>query len=278
MSFHSPLINVMVASARKAGRGLVRDFGEIEQLQVSRKGPADFVSQADLKAENLLVAELSKARPAVGFLREEGGETIGADPKYRWIIDPLDGTTNFLHGIPHFAISIAFEKEGEVIAAVIFNPVNDELFWAEKGKGAYFNDKRLRVAARRELRDAVVATGITHMGRPEPERFLQELNNVMGEVAGIRRFGAAALDLAYVAAGRFDAYWERNIGAWDMAAGLLMVREAGGVVSDLAGGPNLFQTGGVLAANDQLHRLFLGLVGDKALSKPYPPSVASAAT
>ncbi len=264
MSFRSPLINVMVAAARKAARGLVRDFGEVEQLQVSRKGPADFVSQADLKAERSLVADLSKARPAVGFLLEEGGETIGEDPKYRWIIDPLDGTTNFLHGIPHFAISIGFEKEGEMIAGVVFDPIHDELFWAEKGKGAYVNDRRLRVAGRRELREAVVATGITHLGRPEPDRFIRELSHLMVEVAGVRRSGSAALDLAYVAAGRYDGYWERNISPWDMAAGILLVREAGGLVTDLAGGSKLFETGNVLASNDVLHRPLLQYVGDKA--------------
>ncbi len=254
----------MVSAVRKAARGLVRDFGEVEQLQVSMKGPGDFVSQADLKTEKLLVAELTKARPAVGFLLEEGGEIIGEDPRYRWVIDPLDGTTNFLHGIPHFAISVAFEKEGEVLAGVVFDPIHDELFWAEKGKGAYVNDRRLRVAARRELRDCVIATGITHMGRPEPERFIKELADLMGQVAGVRRFGSAALDLAYVAAGRYDGYWERNIKAWDMAAGLLLVKEAGGVVSDLTGGVKLYETGGVLATNDILHRPLLKIVGDSA--------------
>jgi myo-inositol-1(or 4)-monophosphatase len=272
MSFRSPLINVMVAAVRKAARGLVRDFGEVEQLQVSLKGPGDFVSQADLKTEKLLVAELTKARPAVGFLLEEGGEIIGEDPRYRWVIDPLDGTTNFLHGIPHFAISIAFEKEGEVLAGVVFDPIHDELFWAEKGKGAYVNDRRLRVAARRELRDCVIATGITHMGRPEPERFIKELADLMGQVAGVRRFGSAALDLAYVAAGRYDGYWERNIKAWDMAAGLLLVKEAGGVVSDLTGGTKLYETGGVLATNDILHRPLLKIVGDSAHPAPSAPA------
>jgi myo-inositol-1(or 4)-monophosphatase len=258
MTLRSALINVMAGAARKAARGLVRDFGEVEQLQVSLKGPANFVSQADLKAEHLLVAELSKARPAVGFLLEEGGEKPGKDPKYRWIIDPLDGTTNFLHGVPHFAISIAFEKEGEILAGVVLDPVRDEMFWAEKGKGAFVNDRRLRVSARRELKDAVIATGIPHLGRPEPDRFRRELDAVMGEVAGVRRFGTASLDLAYVAAGRFDAYWERHLGAWDIAAGTIIVREAGGVVTDLEGGGDLLSGASILAAaNDALHRPLL---------------------
>lgn len=260
MTFRSALINVMVAAARKAARGLVRDFGEVENLQVSLKGPANFVSQADIRTEKLLVAELQRARPAVGFLLEEQGEIIGEDPKYRWIIDPLDGTTNFLHGIPHFAISIGFEREGELLAGVVFDPIHDELFWAEKGKGAYVNDRRLRVATRREARDAVIATGIPHLGRPEPERFIQELSRVMVNVAGVRRSGSAALDLAYVAAGRFDGYWERALGAWDMAAGILLVREAGGVVSDLDGQNEMFKTGAIIAANDHLHRPLLKLV------------------
>ena len=247
----SPLINVMVAAARKAGRALARDFGEVENLQVSRKGPADFVSSADLKAEKTLFEELSKARPGYGFLMEERGKVEGTDKTNTWIIDPLDGTTNFLHGIPHFAISIGLEREGLLAAGVIYNVVRDELFWAEKGAGAYLNDKRLRVAARVEMRDALFATGAPFMGRPGRETFLGELDRVLGQTAGIRRLGAASLDLAYVAAGRVDGFWERGLNAWDVAAGAVLVREAGGLVKEIDGG-DFLKTGNIIAANERL--------------------------
>jgi myo-inositol-1(or 4)-monophosphatase len=252
----SALLNVMVQAAMKAGRSLSRDFGEVQNLQVSLKGPGDYVSQADRKAEEIIHSELLRARPTYDFLGEEGGETKGTDGAHRWIVDPLDGTTNFLHGIPFFAVSIALERNGEIVGAVIFNPAMDELFTAERGGGAFLNDRRLRVAARKKLSDAVVATGIPHLGRGHHGKFLVELRNVMGEVAGVRRTGSAALDLAYTAAGRFDAYWEKNIAAWDIAAGMLLVREAGGYVTDLEGGNRMFESGTVLhkALKDVVHR------------------------
>lgn len=246
----SALMTVMIAAARKAGRTLARDFGEVEQLQVSIKGPANFVTAADHKAEEIIFRELSKARPGYSFLMEEGGEVEGADKSHRWIIDPLDGTTNFLHGIPMFAISIGLEREGQLVAGVIYNPISDELFTAEKGKGAFLNDKRrLRVAARKVIGDAVIATGIPHRGRPGHPGFLKEMETVMREVAGLRRTGSAALDLAWTAAGRFDGYWERNLKPWDLAAGIVIVREAGGIVTDLEGTEHMLDTGDVIAGN-----------------------------
>lgn len=252
MIVRSALLNVMMGAAQKAGRSLVRDFGEVEKLQVSMKGTSDFVSSADLRTERNLRRELEKARPAYGFLLEEGGEIAGNDPSNRWIVDPIDGTTNFLHGIPQFAISIALERDGEIIAGVVYEPITDSMFHAEKGAGAFLNDWRLRVSARRKLEDAVIAVGIPHRGRPEHEQFLRELPILMEQVAGVRRFGAASLDLAYVAAGRCDAYYERNIKPWDMAAGLILVREAGGYVSDCDGGNDPMKTGNVAVGNAHL--------------------------
>ncbi|MGA7428677.1 MAG: inositol monophosphatase family protein [Rhodoplanes sp.] len=250
----SALLNVMVSAARKAARGVRRDFGEVEHLQVSLKGPANFVTAADRRAEEVLHAELSRARPGYGFLGEEGGLQPGTDATHVWIVDPLDGTTNFLHGIPQFAISIALEREGTIVAGVIYNPVNEELFIAERGKGAFLNDQRLRVAARRRLADAVIACGLPHLGRGDLALFRREFAVVQEKVAGLRRFGAASLDLAWVAAGRFDAFWERDLGPWDMAAGLLMVREAGGFVSDCDGGDAMFAKGHVVAGNDAIQK------------------------
>jgi len=250
----SALMNVMTAAARKAARSLARDFGEVAQLQVSVKGPANFVSAADHRAEEILFRELSRARPGYGFLMEERGEVVGVDKSHRWIIDPLDGTTNFLHSIPLFAISIGLEREGQLVAGLIYNPVSDELYAAEKGKGAFLNDRRIRVAARQSLADAVIATGIPHRGRTGHQRFLREAEAAMREVAGIRRTGAASLDLAWTAAGRFDGYWEHNLQPWDMAAGILIVREAGGIVTDLEGGSRMFETGGLLAGNSAVSR------------------------
>jgi myo-inositol-1(or 4)-monophosphatase len=244
-------MNVMIAAARKTARALIRDFGEVENLQVSRKGPSDFVSSADLKAEKTLFEELSKARPGYGFVMEERGAVEGTDKTNRWLVDPLDGTSNFLHGIPHWAISIALEREGVLIAGVIYNPVRDELFWAEKGVGAYLNDKRLRVAGRSDMRDALIATGTPFHGKPGHAHFLKEIELVISKSAGIRRWGSAALDLAYVAAGRFDGYWERGLSVWDIAAGAVLVREAGGVVSEPDGG-DFMKTGAILASNNAL--------------------------
>jgi myo-inositol-1(or 4)-monophosphatase len=250
---HSALLNVMIAAARKAARNLTRDFGEVENLQVSLKGPANFVSAADRKAEDILRAELAKVRPGYGFLGEESGNQPGDDKSHTWIVDPLDGTTNFLHGIPHFAISIALEREGTIVAGLIYNPINDEMFTAERGKGAYLNDRRIRVAARKRLPEAVFACGLPHLGRGDLAQFRQEFAVIQDKVAGLRRFGSAALDLAWVAAGRLDAYWERNISAWDIAAGLLIVREAGGFVSDCQGKDTMFATGEIVAGNETMH-------------------------
>ncbi len=254
-------MNVMIAAARKAGRSLVRDFGEVEQLQVSVKGPANFVSAADHKAEDIIWKELSKARPGYGFLMEERGLLEGDDATHRWIVDPLDGTTNFLHGIPLFCISIGLERDGQLVAGVIYNPASDELFTAEKGKGAFLNDRRrLRVAARKTLADAVVATGIPHRGRPGHPAFMREIETVMREVAGIRRTGSAALDLAWTAAGRFDGYWERNLKPWDLAAGLVILREAGGIATDVGGGDKILETGDVLAGNGAIAKSLASLL------------------
>ncbi|MFQ5971778.1 MAG: inositol monophosphatase family protein [Alphaproteobacteria bacterium] len=254
------IINVIDRAARKAGRGLVRDFGEVEQLQVSRKGVADFVSAADLRAEKVLREELSRARPGYGFLGEESGEVEGGDGRHRWIVDPLDGTTNFLHGLPHFAISVALERDGEIVAGAVYEPLHDELYWSERNGGAFLNDRRLRVSARQRLTDAVLATGIPFRGRGDHGRFLVTLGAAMAESAGIRRFGAAALDLAYVAAGRVDGFWEFDLNPWDIAAGILLVREAGGFVSDMSGGDRALDTGDVIAANDQLHGTLVNLI------------------
>ncbi|MFG1359491.1 inositol monophosphatase family protein [Xanthobacter pseudotagetidis] len=250
----TPLMTVMVQAVRKAGRALARDFGEVEQLQVSMKGPADFVSAADRKAEDVLFAELSKARPGFGFLMEERGRVEGTDPANEWVVDPLDGTTNFLHGIPMFAISVALVRNGTPVAGVIYNPVADEMFVAEHGQGAFLNDRRIRVAARKKLADAVVCCGLPHMGRGDHAQFNRELEAVQTRVAGLRRTGSAALDLAWVAAGRFDAFWERNLAAWDMAAGLILVREAGGYVSDMDDGDKILDKGHVIAGNELIRR------------------------
>jgi myo-inositol-1(or 4)-monophosphatase len=253
----SAVMRVMIDAARKAGRGLARDFGEVGELQVSRKGAADFVSAADLKAEQTLMEELLKARPGYGFLGEERGLVEGTDKTHVWIVDPLDGTTNFLHAMPHFAINIALQREGQIVAGLTFNPANGDLFWSERGKGAFLNDRRLRVAARTRLDEAVFATGIPFLGHGQHARFLKELHQISQRVAGVRRFGAAALDLAWVAAGRFDGFWERDLKPWDMAAGLLMVREAGGVATDAEGGDTALETGSICAANSTLHPLLL---------------------
>jgi myo-inositol-1(or 4)-monophosphatase len=257
MSTQTALLKVMSDAARKAARGLNRDFGELAELQVAKKAPADFVSAADLKAEQTIFEALSKARPGYGFLGEERGLIEGTDKTHTWIVDPLDGTTNFLHAIPHFAINIALEREGQVVAAVTYNPITNELFWAEKGKGAFVNDHRLRVAARTRLDEAVLATGIPFLGHGQHARFLKELHQISQRVAGVRRFGAAALDLAYVAAGRFDGFWERDLKSWDVAAGLLLVTEAGGKVTTADGGDDMLEAGTILAANLDLHTLVL---------------------
>ena len=257
---HSALINVMVKAARRAGRNLKRDLGEVENLQVSLKGPANFVSLADRRAEEMLYEDLAKARPGYGFIGEEGGTREGADRTHTWIVDPLDGTTNFLHGIPHFAVSIALERNGTIVAGLVYNPATDEIFIAERGKGAFLNDQRIRVAARRRLADAVVACGLPHYGRGDLALARREIAAAQQHFAGLRRFGAATLDLAWIAAGRLDAYWERDLSPWDLAAGSLLVREAGGFVSDLDGGDAIFAKGQIAAGNETMHRELLRLL------------------
>ena len=257
VSTQSALLKVMSDAARKAARGLNRDFGELSELQVSRKAPADFVSAADIKAEQTLFEALEKARPGYSFLGEERGLVEGTDKTHTWIVDPLDGTTNFLHAIPHFAINIALEREGVVVAAVTYNPVTNELFWAEKGKGCFVNDKRLRVAGRKHLDESVLGTGIPFLGHGQHARFLKELHQISQRVAGVRRFGAASLDLAYVAAGRLDGFWERDLKPWDMAAGVLMITEAGGKVTNADGGDDIMGSGSICAANLELHPLLV---------------------
>ena len=257
---HSAILNVMIKAAHRAGRSLKRDLGEVEHLQVSVKGPRNFVTAADHRAEEIVRGELAKARPDYGFLGEEGGPREGRDKTHRWIVDPLDGTTNFLHGIPHFAVSIALERDGAIVAGLVYNPANDDLFIAERGKGAFLNDKRIRVASRQHLADAVVACGLPHYGRGDLALARQEIAAAQQHFAGLRRYGAAALDLAWIAAGRLDAYWERDLSPWDLAAGSLLVREAGGFVSDLDGRADIFKTGHVVAGNDTMHRELLRLL------------------
>lgn len=265
MPYLSPALNVMVAAARKAGRPLIRDFGELEHLQISLKGPADFVSSADERTERILIEELLKARPGYSIFAEETGKHEGTDKTHRFIIDPIDGTTNFLHGVPIFCISIALEREGQLVSGLVYNPVSDEMFVAEKGHGAFLNDKRLRVAARKNLNETLIATGVPFMGKGDQnlhDQSLAEVRAVIARTSGMRRCGSAALDLAGVAAGRFDAYWERVLNPWDIAAGVLLVREAGGIVTDLDGTSDVLKTGDVLAANETLHPQFLKILKD----------------
>ena len=261
VALQSANLNVMQKAAEKAARGLKRDFGEVEQLQVTQKGPADFVTNADLRTEKILMEELQKARPDYGFFMEEGGPIEGADKIHRWIIDPIDGTTNFMHGIPHFAIFIALERSGEIIAGLVYDPIKEETFTAEKGAGAYLNDKRLRVSGRKHLNEIVLATGIPFKGHGNTEKFSSQLSRAMAETSGVRRFGAASLDLAYVAAGRYDGYWEDNLSPWDIAAGIILVREAGGVVNELNGGSAMMQSGSILATNMVLFSPLRQLLG-----------------
>ncbi len=254
----SALLNVMVQAALKAGRGLARDFGEVENLQVSLKGPGDFVSAADRRADKVLITELTKARPGYGFLTEETGTIEGSDKSHRWIIDPLDGTTNFLHGVPIFCVSLGLERDGQLVAGVVYNPVMNELYVAERGTGAFFNDRRIRVAARRNFTEAVISTGRPHSGRPGREAYLSELKPVMDSGAGVRITGSAALDLAWVASGRFDGYWHHGLSPWDVAAGVVIVREAGGLVSDADGEDHFLDNGSIVVGNEVVHGALLG--------------------
>ena len=260
MAAVSGLIRVMEKAARKAGGRLRRDFGEVEHLQVSRKGPADFVSKADQAAERTLWDELRNARPGWGFVMEEGGTIEGDDDKPRFIIDPLDGTSNFLHGIPHFAVSIAVQEPkldgsgwGDVTAGLIYQPITDETYWAEKSRGAWLHDARLRVSGRRHLSEALISTGMPYQGHGNFAEWAKIYAAIGPNVAGIRRFGSAALDLAWVAAGRYDGFWESDLNVWDTAAGCLLVREAGGFVTDYRGRSQAICAEQVIAGNDPLH-------------------------
>jgi myo-inositol-1(or 4)-monophosphatase len=241
-------LNVMIKAARKAGRSLSKDFREVENLLVSRKGAGDFVTRADMAAEKIIREELMEARPTYGFLGEETGEVEGQDPTRRWIVDPLDGTTNFLHGLPHWAISIALEHKGQIVAGVVFDPTKDEMFFAEKGAGAWMNESRIRASVRNSVADSIYATGIPFAGRGELPATLKDLANLMPACAGVRRFGAAGLDLAYVAAGRYDGFWERGLQPWDMAAGIVIAKEAGAIVEGIAPNTNPLETKDILVS------------------------------
>lgn len=260
MSSFSANLNVMIKTARLAGRGLVRDFGEVENLQVSSKSAGDFVSRADIKAEAVIREELSLARPNYGFLGEESTETIGEDPTRRWIVDPLDGTSNFLHGLPHWCVSIALEHKKEIVAAVILDPVKGELFVAEKGKGAWMNDKRIRVSDRGEMIESIFATGVPFAGSRHLPNALREIAAISPMCAGVRHWGAAALDLAYVAAGRNEGFWEHGVKAWDVAAGILLVREAGGFVEAMDGESNPVTSRGLIAGNSASFKPFAATI------------------
>ena len=258
-------LNIMLKAARKAGRSLVKDFGEVENLQVSAKGPGDFVSRADRAAEEILKNELMSARPNYGFLGEEGTRIEGTDPTRRWIVDPLDGTTNFLHGMPHWAVSIALEHKGEIVAGVVYDPAKDEMFYAEKGAGCWLNDsKRLRVSGRNKMIESVFATGVPFGGSKYLPATLQDLARLMPACAGVRRWGSAALDLAYVAAGRYEGYWERGLKSWDIAAGLLLVREAGGLVEPIRAGQDMLVDGQVIAASEPMFDSFAAIIRDRS--------------
>ncbi|WKL57529.1 inositol monophosphatase family protein [Asticcacaulis sp. ZE23SCel15] len=253
MILQSSLIQVMVASVRKSLKGISRDFGEVTELQVSRKGPGDFVTAADKRVEAALFEELTRVRPGYGFLGEEQGMIEGTDKSHTWIVDPIDGTTNFMHGIPHFACTVALERSGEIVAGVTYNPITNDLYWAEKGKGAYHNDRRLRVSSRKQLDETVIATGLPFIGKAGHTQALKELHQIMQRTAGIRRMGACSLDLAMVAAGQYDGYWERGLKPWDMAAGLLLVAEAGGKVTSIENDNSPMKTGELLATNLELY-------------------------
>ncbi|MFY0660644.1 MAG: inositol monophosphatase [Shimia sp.] len=254
-------LNIMMKAARKAGRSLVKDFREVENLQVSTKGAGDFVSRADIAAEEILKEELLGARPTYGWIAEEGGEIAGKDPTRRWIVDPLDGTTNFLHGLPHWAISIALEHKGEIVAGVVFDAAKDEMFYAEKGEGAWLNDSlRLRVSARHRMIESIFATGLPFAGRVDLPETLKDLARVLPATAGVRRFGAASLDLAYVAAGRYEGFWERKLQPWDVAAGLLIAKEAGALVEPMNPEGNILEDGEMIVANEPIFSTFAKVI------------------
>ena len=256
-------LNLMIKAARKAGRALVKDFREVENLQVSSKAAGDFVSRADIAAEKIIREDLMDARPNYGFLGEESEELLGTDPTRRWIVDPLDGTTNFLHGLPHWAVSIALEFKGEIVSAVVFDPAKDEMFVAEKGMGCFMNDKRMRVSNRNTLIECIFATGVPFANKKTLPATLHDLAQLMPACAGVRRWGAASLDLAYVAAGRYDGFWERELKPWDLAAGLLLVREAGGFIDPIRQGESILERGEVIAANAEIFQNFAKIIRNR---------------
>jgi myo-inositol-1(or 4)-monophosphatase len=256
-------LSIMIKAARKAARSLVKDFREVENLQVSVKGAGDFVTKADIAAEAILKEELLGARPNYGWLAEEGGEIPGNDPTRRWIVDPLDGTTNFLHGLPHWSISIGLEHKGEIVAGVIFDAAKDEMFFAEKGVGAFLNETRLRVSGRARMIESIFATGVPFGGRKELPDTLQDLARLMPVTAGVRRWGSAALDMAYVAAGRYEGYWERGLNAWDLAAGLVILREAGGLAEPITRGGDILADGEILCGNGAIFEAFARVIRDE---------------
>jgi len=245
-------LNIMMKAARRAGRALAKDFREVENLQVSVKGAGDFVSKADIGAEKIIKEELMGARPTYGWLAEEGGAEEGQDPTRRWIVDPLDGTTNFLHGLPHWAVSIALEHKGQIVAGVIYDPTKDELFFAEKGAGAWMNETRIRVSGRHRMIESIFATGLPFAGRADLPGTLKDLGRLLPVCAGVRRWGAASLDLAYVAAGRYDGFWERRLKSWDLAAGVIIVKEAGGLVEAMNPNGDVLADGEIVCANDAI--------------------------
>ena len=253
-------LNVMMKTARKAGRQLLKDFSEVEQLQVSIKGPGDFVTRADRQAEETIREDLMEARPTYGFMGEEGTEIAGEDPTRRWIVDPLDGTTNFLHGLPHWAVSIALEHKGKIVAGVIYDPVKDEMFYAEKGQGAFMNESRMRVSARHRMNECIFATGLPWAGRTDLPETLQDLARILPATSGVRRFGAASLDLAYVAAGRYDGFWERRLNAWDIAAGIIIVKEAGGLLEALDPEGDELHDGALICGNEAVFSSFAKII------------------
>ena len=248
----SPLINIMQKAAKKASRGLRRDFNELENLQVKTKGPANFVTASDIRTQKIIYDELSYAKPDWSFVMEESRPIENKNTKARFIVDPIDGTTNFMHGNPNFAISIAAEINDRLEAAIIYSPITDEMFVAERGKGSFLNDKRIRVAARKKLSESILITGIPHLGRGNKELFIKEMDMIIPEVAGIRRSGSAALDLAWIAAGRYDIFWERGLSIWDIAAGVLLVREAGGFAKGIDGSDKDLWNGNIISGNDDI--------------------------
>ena len=248
----SPLINIMQKAAKKASRGLRRDFNELENLQVKTKGPANFVTASDIRTQKIIYDELSYAKPDWSFVMEESKPIENKNTKARFIVDPIDGTTNFMHGNPNFAISIAAEINDRLEAAIVYSPITDEMFAAERGKGSFLNDKRIRVATRKKLSESILITGIPHLGRGNKELFIKEMDIIIPEVAGIRRSGSAALDLAWIAAGRYDIFWERGLSIWDIAAGVLLVREAGGFAKGIDGSDKDLWNGNIISGNDDI--------------------------